>query len=313
MEKKKIGFWLPYREEMRSVSYTRPGMLLEPVRRDFLRHLQKHPKAELVEFADVRLASLRKDGAWLGEENLSALDGFVWLGEIGRDWKREYNLEVLKAIERGCPLMNCTFGYQAAMDKLHTSSILASHGVPVPDFIALTRENAEAAVQEAQGWGSVLLKPRLGSYGIGIIKLDNPADLVDFADYAPAQVHFVERFVPNDPASWIGINVIGGKHAYSYRKGPESFHGGWKVFDRTSTGGKMLLAKPTEKQLGIALQVAKLFKMDWVGVDIITDSAGNHYVIDVNAFPGLYPEMFMQAGVDGTQMMAEAVLARIGV
>ncbi|MCL6089053.1 MAG: hypothetical protein M1530_02710, partial [Candidatus Marsarchaeota archaeon] len=125
--------------------------------------------------------------------------------------------------------------------------------------------------------------------------------------------HYLEKLVPNDPATWIGVNVIGGKHAYSYRKGPESFHDGWKVMDRTRTGGKMLLARPTPVQMDIALKIAGLLGMSWVGVDFVTDRAGNPFVVDVNAFPGLYPDMFAQAKVDGPAMMANAVFSRLGV
>jgi|GEM_PF-2413761 len=313
MEKKKIGVWLPFRKGMVSVTYETPGALVEQVRNGFVQALAKHGQADIIEIGDFRRARIESGKPTLEGTNLEELDAFVWFGEIGRDVRREHNLEILRAIEKSATVINCTFGYETAMDKFLTSSFLSEKGVKVPKFMLVGRENSEAAAQVLKSWGSVLLKPRLGSYGIGIVKLDKPQDIVDFTDYCPSMLHFVEEFVPNDPASWIGVNVIGGKHAYSYRKGKESFHDGWKVFDRKSVGGKMILAKPTERQIEIALKVADMLRMDWVGVDMVTDAQGEHYVIDVNAFPGLYPEMFAQAGVDGPKMMSDAVFARLGI
>jgi glutathione synthase/RimK-type ligase-like ATP-grasp enzyme len=310
---KRIGFWLPYRRSMTSVTYETPGALVEEVRNAFVSLLKGNPGVETVEFADFRKGVI-DSGRPVMAERQEKLDAFVWFGEIGRDSRREYNLELLKAIGREATVINSAFGYEVAMDKYLTGTFLASHGLPVPKFMLVNSDNAECGVREIGGWGgSVLLKPRLGSYGIGIMKIDRPADLTDALDYMPAGTHYVEQLVPNDPAQWIGINVIGGEHAYSYRKGPESFHDGWKVMDRKRIGGKMLLARPTAQQLSIAKKIASLLDMAWVGVDIITDSSGNPYVVDVNAFPGLYPEMFSEAGVDGPAMMAKAVFSKLGV
>ncbi|MFA4982773.1 MAG: ATP-grasp domain-containing protein [Candidatus Micrarchaeia archaeon] len=313
MEKQKVLVWLPCRKEMTGVTYERPGALLESVRNPFLRLLSSHPALQVSEVEDFRTGLLVGGKAVLGEKPAEGIDAFVWFGEIGRDFRREHSLELLKALEREAKVINCPSGYETAMDKYLTSSFLSRNGIPVPKFILVTPENSEQAAKEIEGWGPVLLKPRLGSYGIGITKVDRPSDIVSIIDYSQPAVHYAEQMIPNDPAKWIGVNVIGGKHAYSYRKGPESFYDGWKVMDRQRVGGKMLLAQPSEEQLAIAEKVARLLGMDWVGVDIITGSDGKPYVIDVNAFPGLYPEMFGQAGIDGPKMMADAVFSRLGV
>ena len=311
--RKRVGLWLPFRKSMTSVTYETPGALVEEVRNGFVSCLQSNPDIEIVEIGDFR-KGLISSGKPVFAERLEKLDAFVWFGEIGRDFRREYNLELLKAISREATVINSASGYEVAMDKYLTSAFLAKNGIAVPKFLLVNADNAEYGVREIERWGGpVLLKPRLGSYGIGIMKIDRPKDLTDALDYMPAGTHYIEQLIPNDPAQWIGINILGGEHAYSYRKGPESFHDGWKVMDRKRIGGKMILAKPTELQLSIAKKIASLLDMAWVGVDIITDGAGNPHVVDVNAFPGLYPEMFSQAGVDGPRMMAKAVFSKIGV
>ena len=313
MEKKKICAWLPYREGMTSVSYGQPGALVESVRNPLVSLLKNHPSVDFAEMGDFRTGFVMDGRPFVGGKPLGDIDAFVWFGEIGRDHRRDYNLALLKSIERGAKVVNCTQGYEIAMDKYLTSSFLAKNGVRVPRFALLSQENAEQVSEAATDWGAVLLKPRLGSYGVGIMKLDRPRDLVNAVDYCPPSTHYLEQMIPNDPAQWVGVNIIGGKHAYSYRKGPESFYDGWKVMDRGRVGGKMLLAAPSDKQVKIAEKVAKLLGMAWVGVDIITGADGKHYVIDANAFPGLYPEMFAQAKIDGPKMMADAVFKELGV
>jgi len=224
----------------------------------------------------------------------------------------DHNMQLLYALVRKTRVINPPEGFKICMDKFLTSSFLSQNGITVPKFMLLTNNHAELAEKTLSSWGGpVLLKPRLGSYGIGIIRVDKPSDIADYLDYMPPGGHYIEQLVPNDPAQWIGVNVIGGKHAYSYRKGPESFHDGWKVLDRTRVGGKMLLAKPTQEHVRIAEKIAGLLGLAWCGVDIITGKDGTPYVIDVNAYPGLYPEMFSQAGIDGPKLMADAILSRL--
>lgn len=309
--KLKLGYWLPSRKGMIPVSYEQPGALLDEIRNGFIKNL--NAKFDLIEFNDIRKYVISSGTLFDGPKPMGGIDAFVWFGEIGKDTRREHNIEILKSIEKICPVINPVKGYELAMDKYLTSSILSKNNINVPKFALFTKDNAEDVSNLISNWGSVLLKPRLGSYGIGIIKIDKPEDLPDYGDYMPLGVHYIEQFVPNDPKDWIGINIIGGKHAYSYSKTSESFKGGWKVQDRASIGGKMILAKPTDLQLEIAIKVSKLLDMSWAGVDIITSKDGTPYVIDVNAFPGLYPEMFSKAKIDGPEMMAQAVFEKIGV
>ncbi len=308
----KIGYWLPFRTEMTSVTYEAPGMLLKEVRDSFISHLRTGSDVEMVEFGDFRNGLVVNGEAVIGGKPVEGLDAFVWFGEIGRDYRMEHNVGLLRSMERHTKVANPPDGFETAMDKFLTSSTLSRNGIRVPKFMLLTPQHSEEAEEILSPWRPVLLKPRLGSYGMGIIRISSASEVADHLDYMPPSTHYLEQLIPNDPSQWIGVNVIGGKHAYSYRKGPESFHDGWKVLDRKRVGGKMLLAEPNDEQRKIAEKVAALLGLAWCGVDIITGKDGRHYVVDVNAYPGLYPEMFTQAGIDGPKLMAGAVLSQIG-
>ena len=56
---------------------------------------------------------------------------------------------------------------------------------------------------------------------------------------------------------------------------------------------------PNKKQRQIALKIYKLLNLDLFSVDIIKGNNGKYYVVDVNTFPGIYTDMFEQAGIDG--------------
>ncbi|MEW6721630.1 MAG: hypothetical protein AB1324_00035, partial [Candidatus Micrarchaeota archaeon] len=217
MAEKKASAWLPSRDTMSGVSYDSPGYLLTSLRDAFLARLRE--RIDVEECADFRNWSLESGSV----PEAPDADAFIWFGEIGRDYRREYNLGLLKALSKKTEVINSPPGYETAMDKYLTNTFLAENGLPVPPFALITPENAEGF----RGWGGpLLLKPRLGSYGIGIIRLERASDAVNVVDYCPG-VHYAEKLIPNDPAEWIGVNIIGGEHAYSYRKGPESFHDGW--------------------------------------------------------------------------------------
>ncbi|MEK6953593.1 MAG: ATP-grasp domain-containing protein [Candidatus Micrarchaeota archaeon] len=301
MGKESVAYWLPFRESMTSVSADAPGFLLREVRDGLLSELGKLFD-EVIEVGDLRSNILPQDAAIAGE-----YIALAWFGDLGSGHRREYGLEVLRGIEEKCKLFNPSNGYATAMDKYATAKFLKQKKIPSPEYVLFDPSNVEQAAKRMDGWAGVLLKPRWGGYGIGIVKIDSPADLVDYCDYMPPSIHYAERYILNSPKDWVGINIIGGEYAYAYAKSESSFKGGWKVWDRSRIGGKMLLADPPEEYIGYAEDVAENLRMSWVGVDIITANDGPPYVVDVNAFPGLYPEMYAKAGADVPKMMAEAI------
>jgi glutathione synthase/RimK-type ligase-like ATP-grasp enzyme len=69
----------------------------------------------------------------------------------------------------------------------------------------------------------------------------------------------------------------------------------------------MVLRVPSPEQERIALDVARVTGLDILGVDIIQSVTGQNYVIDVNTFPGLYPDLNRQFGSDVAQLCVEVI------
>ena len=55
-----------------------------------------------------------------------------------------------------------------------------------------------------------------------------------------------------------------------------------KVVTNFSQGGSVVAGKISEKEESLALAAAKMFSLDYVGVDIMRDGYGNSYILEVN-------------------------------
>jgi len=259
---------------------------------------------------DFRRAVVSSNEILLGDFNFGSLDGFLWFSHISKG-SDGHDMLVLESIERLCPVINCTFGLKVGLDKFKTSSFLKAAGIPVPDFALIPRSDDEKANAILSRWGEALVKPRFGGFGIGIFRAKNPDDFIDLMDYSGQDTFYVERFYENDFGDWCGINVVGGEVIYGYGK-KESKIVGWKVLDRKSAGGEMILRKPSPEQEEIALKVADKTGLDFFGVDMIKTRDGENLVVDLNTFPGIYPDMLSAAGVDVGLCFAEMVSRRLG-
>jgi len=291
----KLGLWLPHRRSLTPVSTDRPGIFLTPVARAITRALRK--RFSVRENLDFRKASVVGRKVLYNGFDLATLDGFLWFSHI-RPYSDDHHIQVLDALERaGVKVLNPPHGLRIGLDKFKTSSFLRSKGIPVPDFALIPSDNLEHAGKLVEKWGSVLLKPRFGAFGIGIVKVNDSDTLIDMLDHMGANEYYMERFYENDMNDWCGINVIGNRVIHGYGKKPSKISG-WKVLDRGKRGGEMILRKPSTARQHIAEKIAKATELDFFGIDVIRARNGRDYVVDLNTFPGLYPDMLRPARVD---------------
>ncbi len=109
---------------------------------------------------------------------------------------------------------------------------------------------------------------------------------------------------------WCGINVIDRRVVHGYGKKPSRITG-WKVHDRGKRGGEMVLREPSSERVKIAEKAAKATGLSFFGIDVIRSTEGKDYVIDLNTFPGLYPDMLKQAHVDIGKEFSRMILNRL--
>lgn len=289
----KLGLWLPYREELKSVSTERPGMLLKEVREGILQEIKKDKSIEVIDDLDLRKAIIREGEVYLNGFCFSELDAFLWFGDIDRNIG-SYHLQVLEQIAKKTRVFNAPRALEIGLDKFKSLDTLKEKAIRVPPIVLFSNDGIEQMKKVLKEWGEVVVKPRLGCFGIGMILLKDEQTMVDVLDYSGHDTHYIEKFIPNKMDDWIGVNVINGKIIHGYGK-TDKHISGWKVHDRTRSGGDMLIRTPNMEQREIALAVGRITGLDIYGVDIIKGDDGKHYVVDVNTFPGLYPEMLEKA------------------
>lgn len=303
-----VGLWVPTRAGLSSISIEHPGMWMESLKADFLKALKRNADCQVIDDLDFRRAHIRNGEVYFGDVRSADLDVFFWFGELDRH-HASYHIDVLEAIGQTTEVVNGARSLRIALDKLVTQLYLHRHGIPVPEFLAISRENVND-VREIIEHKPYILKPRLGSFGMGITRVDSFDQLVDIIDYSEQTAHFIEEFIDSPPENFIGINIVGKTVVSSYGKEAGSFRG-WKVFDRERRGGHMLPRAPSPEQERIAFDVARVTGLDIMGVDILQSSTGQNYVVDVNTFPGLYPDLNSQFGYDVAQLCADVVMRKL--
>jgi len=192
---------------------------------------------------------------------------------------------------------------RGAYDKSHTKRVLIAAGLPTPPFVSLAARalqefGAADAVSEAvDGVGlPLVVKPSTGGSALGIRLVSDagelPRALVTAMSYAPHVL--LERFVDGRELS---INVLGTESPRTLpavRIRPRQAE--WYDFESRYTHGQTEFACPTDDvsdaELAEAERVAlaSYAALDLSGfgrVDIILDSDGVPWVLELNSIPGL--------------------------
>lgn len=261
---------------------------------------------EFLHDLDIRRSCIRNGKVHCGEVCLNDLDLYVWHARMARN-PGGYTLEALHTLSLDVPVVPDPARFSTGLDKYRAHLLLSRAGLPVPDTILLDPRNMEAAAPVLEEWGRALLKPRRGSYGQGVLLVDDFATLRDLAGYLDRTLaastegtFFLERFCPNGgPADWIGTTLVGGTLMYGYRKRGHRFArlpaDAWKVYDPEGAGGGVDVCDVPPEHARLARLAQQALDLPLVGFDLIL-SEGRPVIVDENTFPGLYPDLFTAAG-----------------
>lgn len=171
----------------------------------------------------------------------------------------------------GAPTFNPFPAVQLIRNKIVTMRLLAEHGVPIP--ATYVSADAEALVPLLDD-GSLIVKPFMGSRGIGVKHVTTRDELMLAVD-APPPI-FAQRFHPSDDGLDHKISNIGGK-----------IFGVKRIFPLRVYADKV--GTPLEiddETRDIAARISKALTLDMFTFDVIV-SGGKSYVVDVGAFGSL--------------------------
>ncbi|UXY32251.1 ATP-grasp domain-containing protein [Streptomyces sp. HUAS TT20] len=260
---------------------------------------------EFLHDLDIRRTWVRDGKVHCGEVCLNDLDLFVWHANLPRD-PGSYALEALRTLSLDIPVVPDPARFSTGLDKYRAHLRLSRAGLPVPDTVLLDRRDTAAAASVLAEWGRALLKPRLGSFGQGVLLIEDFAILRDLADYLDSTLarttehtFLLERFYPNSPADWIGTTLINGTLMYGYRKRGHRFTrlsaDAWKVYDPEGIGGDVDGCHVPPAHAGLVQRAQLALGLPLVGFDLILYE-GRPIIVDENTYPGLYPDLFAAAG-----------------
>ncbi len=194
-----------------------------------------------------------------------------------------YRISLLEHFEdAGVYVMNPTYSFRRAKDKYATLTALHKAGIRVPR--TYVGENLEAAIKFVDEVGDVVIKPLIGSRGLGSIRAEHKELTYRAMKFIHqlGQVLYLQEMIPK-PGRDIRAFVVGGQMvAAMYRYLPGDRPDEWRT--NVHGGGRPELAHLDTEYTECALKTAEVLKLDYTGVDII-ESADGPCVLEANAAP----------------------------
>lgn len=185
----------------------------------------------------------------------------------------------------GVKLFNSASAIEICDDKILTHIALSNCDIKMPDCIyaplcyysdAEISDTFLNGVSEKLGF-PLVAKKCYGSLGAGVYLIKDKNELRAFEENYKLSEHFYQKFIGRGGED-IRVIVVGGKYVCSMkRKNERDF--------RSNVGlgglGEKYEADKSLKEL--CEKVAKILKLDYCGIDVLTDDEGNRYICEVNS------------------------------
>jgi RimK family alpha-L-glutamate ligase len=191
-------------------------------------------------------------------------------------------LDILHALKLiNVPVYNDGRAIERSVDKAMTSFLLQQAGLPTPTTWVL-RSRADAiniAEAELKQGNFVLTKPLFGSQGEGIRRIEKMTDLFWLA---PSNgVYYLQRFMQCGETGFADYRVfVINDRAVAIMRRRGKF---W--LNNVARGAACEAIDFNATIAELAVSAVKALQMDYAGVDIIQDGAGQYWVIEVNSIP----------------------------
>lgn len=208
----------------------------------------------------------------------------------------------------GIKLFNRAEAIENCDDKMLTHIALADNGISMPNSIyaplcyygdAKINEDFLKKVEEL-GY-PLVAKKCFGSLGAGVYLINNHTELVAFEEQNKLTAHFYQKFIGNGGED-IRVIVIGGKYVCAMkRKNKQDFRSNIEL------GGQGENYVADRNLIELCEKVAAILKLDYCGIDILTDNKGRRYVCEVNS-NAFFAEAERVCGVNIAKKYAEMII-----
>ncbi|WP_126449727.1 ATP-grasp domain-containing protein [Sulfodiicoccus acidiphilus] len=217
-----------------------------------------------------------------GSKELPKLDGAIIrnLGFLLTIEQMAKRMDVLRELkDEGTYVINDPDSMTLARDKLGSILRLRRAGIPVPE--TAVAEDPFDVMRLVEEWGEVVIKPIMGSLGLGAIKVSDPdvGFRVAKSVLAVNQPLYVQRYI-RKPDRDIRVFVVGDEVVGGIYRVNKSH---WKT--NIAQGATAQLIEPAVELYEFSIKVTKAMGLDYAGVDIVEDVDGTRRVLEVNASP----------------------------
>jgi len=223
-----------------------------------------------------------KSGVWYRDDQISKiLDGaFLRTFGAGSCEALSYRISAMEHLEFcGVRLMNRTYAMRQAKDKYATLFYLEKAGLPIPKTVI--SGHLESAYNEFKNLQKAVIKPLIGSRGLGVSKVVNET----VAYYIMKNVTRLNEIIYLQellelPGEDFRLFVIGNRVIAAMKR--RASKGEWKT--NISQGGKPIKFIPPADMEDLAVRAVKALKLDYAGIDIaVIDEECK--ILEVNAAP----------------------------
>ena len=254
-------------------------------------------------------------GADLAERLIAERPDRVFIalhGRGGEDGSLQGLLECLKIPYTGSGVMASALG----MDKLRTKQVWQSLGLPTPAY-AVLRDEAECASVVEQLGTPLISKPIHEGSSIGMAKVHSLAELQAAWQEARKydEVALVEQWITGAEFT---VGILDGKVLPAIRLStPNTFYDYQAKYLASDTQYQCPCGLSEAREAELAELCLRAFDAvggrGWGGVDVMQDSDGSFYLLEVNTAPGmtdhsLVPMAAAAAGMNFTDLVL-AILA----
>ena len=191
-----------------------------------------------------------------------------------------FRVDALHRLEdRGVRVMNSPRAIERTVDKFWTSALLEQCGIPTPETVVC--DNVEEAIAAFRALGDVIVKPLFGSMGLGMVRVSD--EEMAFRVFRTIEqirgVYYLQRTIDHDGVD-IRAFVVGGRVLGAIERRAT----GWRT--NLARGGTARSVVLSEEWSALAVRAAAAVGADYAGVDLLADSDGKVYVLEVNGIPG---------------------------
>lgn len=193
-------------------------------------------------------------------------------------------LNILHALQMlGVRVYNTGKAVEHTVDKSMTSFLLHLHGIATPKtWVCESRHHAQRIIDaELAQAEAIVIKPLFGSQGQGVRLLTAqspfPVPMEEHVD----GLYYLQEYIDSGEGKWHDhrVFVIRGKAV-----GAMVRHGSSWI-NNVAQGGRCEPLSVDSEVAEIAVKAAAAINIDYCGVDVIRDTEGKLYVLEVNSIP----------------------------